>query len=48
MTHHRLEFVMRNNERTPATNGHYGISEGDRTKLLEALNAELSLRRAML
>ena len=48
VTHHRLEFVMRNNERTPATHGHYSVSQDDRAKLLEALNAELSLRRAML
>lgn len=47
-TIYRLEFVLRNRERVPATTEYCGASPGDREKLLEALNHELSVRSAML
>ena len=48
VTQHRLEFVMRDGGRVPATAGHYPINTGDRAMLLEAVTQELSVRRAML
>lgn len=47
-TIYRLEFVLRNRERVPATTEYCSASPADREKLLEALNHELSVRSAML
>ena len=48
MTRYRLEFVLRNRERMPATAGYLSVSPGDRENLLEALNHELAGRSVML
>lgn len=47
-TVYRLEFVLRNGERIPATAEYYGASPADREQLMAALNQELGVRRAML
>ena len=47
-TVYRLEFVLRNGERVPATAEYYGASPADREQLMAALNQELGVRRAML
>ena len=47
-TIYRLEFVLRNRERVPATTEYCSATSGDREKLLEALNHELGIRSAML
>lgn len=50
-TVYRVEFVLRNGERVPATTGYWGYcyaSPSAREKLLEVLNREFSGRSAML
>jgi len=44
----RLEFVLRNGERAPATTEYFIASPGDSEKVLDALNQELGARSAML
>lgn len=48
VTRYRLEFVLRDRQRVPATSDYYRASPGEREGLLEALNQELHPRSAML
>ena len=48
VTRYHLELVLRDGRRVPATTEYYSASPADREKLLEALNHELGVRRAML
>ncbi len=47
-TAYRLELVLRNGERAPATTEYFIAPQGDSEKVLEALNQELGARSAML
>ncbi len=47
-TAYRLELVLRNGERAPATTAYFIAPPGDSEKVLEALNQELGARSAML
>ncbi|TAJ91792.1 MAG: hypothetical protein EPO31_13880 [Gammaproteobacteria bacterium] len=47
-TIYRLVFVLRNQERVPATTGYFAVNPADREKLLETLNHELLARSGML
>ncbi len=47
-TIYRLEFVLRNRQRLPATTEYCSATPADREKLLEALNHELGVRGAIL
>lgn len=45
---HRLEIVLRSEQRVPATDAHFAVGPADRSRVVEALNREIKARGAML